>query len=260
MSSPNSLPFIKDLRQKYLIVEGLMLNVENAKIVETLVSDINNEFDRLMVDCVALCDKELIPGTDAIKQNVVVAKQKFDNRVTAWLSKVNEGCSYKTACDVPDIDRCGAPFGRAPSDTCSTTSSVASLKKIEGQVKLRLATFAKQLDEERFQQSEMDRQKIERAKREVELAQQSVSDLQRNIDQENKKRQREVEIRMAALEVKAWEELSESENPVFSAAKRPDAGGERLKCNKFSQSQKWGLTGDQRFESAQVKNPFVKTL
>ena len=52
-----------------------MLNVENAKIVETLVSDINYDFNRLMVDCVALSDKELIPGTDAIKQNVVVAKQ-----------------------------------------------------------------------------------------------------------------------------------------------------------------------------------------
>ena len=132
---------------------------------------------------------------------------------------------------MPDIDWCSAPSGRAPSDTCSTTSSVASLKKKEGQVKLRLATFAKQLDEERFEQSEIDRQKIERAKREVELAQQSVSDLQRNIDQENKKRQREIEIRMAALEVKAWEELTESENPVFSAAKRPDGGSERVKCN-----------------------------
>ena len=135
---------------------------------------------------------------------------------------------------MPDIDRCSAPSGRAPSDTCSITSSVASLKKKEGQVKLSLATFAKQLDEERFQHSEIDRQKIERARREVELAQQSVSNLQRTIDQEHKKRQREVEIRMAALEVKAWEELSESENPVFSTAKRPDWGSERVKCNKFS--------------------------
>ena len=87
-----------------------------------------------------------------------------------------------------------------------------------------MATFAKQLDEERFQQSEIDRQKIERATREVELAQQSVRNLQKTIDQENKKRQRDVEIRMAALEVKAWEKLSESENPVFSAADRPDGG------------------------------------
>ena len=235
-----------------------MLNVENAKIVETLVNDINFDFDSLMVDCVALPDKELIPGTDAIKQNVIVAKQEFDNRVTAWLSKVNEGCSYKAACDVPDIDRCSAPFGRALSDACSTTSSVASLKKKEGQVKLRLAMFAKQLDEERFQQSEMDRQKVERAMREVELAQQSVSDLQRTIDQENKKRQRDVEIRMAALEVKAWEELSESENPGFSAADRPDRGSERVKSNKFSQRQKWGLNEDQRFESAQVKSSFCE--
>ena len=111
MNSPDLLLSFKAVKQKYLVVEGLMLNVENAKIVETLVNDIN--FDSLMVDCVALPDKELIPGTDAIKQNVVVAKQKFDNRVTAWLSRANEGCSCKTACDVPDIDRC----------------SVASLKK-----------------------------------------------------------------------------------------------------------------------------------
>ena len=94
--------------------------------------------------------------------------------------------------------------------------------------------------------------------REVELAQQSVSDLQRTIDQENKKRQRDVEIRMAALEVKAWEELSESENPVFSASDRPDGGSERVKSNKFSQRQKWGLNEDQRFESAQVKSSFCE--
>ena len=160
---------------------------------------------------------------------------------------------------MPDIDRCSVPFGRAPSDACcSTTSSVASLKKKEGQVKLRLATFAKQPDEERFQQSEIDRQTVERAMREVELAQQSVSDLQRTIDQENKKRQGDVETRMAALEVKAWEELSQSENPVFSAADRPDRGSERVKSNKLFQRQKWGLNEDQRFESAQVKNSFCK--
>ena len=70
-----------------------------------------------------------------------------------------------------------------PSDACSTTSSVASLKTKEGQVKLKLTTFAKQLDEERFQQTEIDRQKIERAKREEELAQQNVSNLHRTIDQ-----------------------------------------------------------------------------
>ena len=88
------------------------------------------------------------------------------------------------------------------------------------------------------------------------MAQQNVSNLERAIDQENKKRQREVEIRMAALEVKAWEEFSESKNPVFFAAARPDGGSERVKCNKFSQRQKWGLNEDQRFESAQVKNSF----
>ena len=41
-----------------------------------------------MVDWVALSNKEVAPGTDAIKQNVIVAKQEFDNRVTAWLSRV----------------------------------------------------------------------------------------------------------------------------------------------------------------------------
>ena len=44
-----------------------MLNVENARIVKTLVSDINFDSDSLMVGCVALSDMEQIPGTDAIK-------------------------------------------------------------------------------------------------------------------------------------------------------------------------------------------------
>ena len=58
---------------------------------------------------------------------------------------------------MPDIDRCSAP-----SNACSTTTSVASLKKKKGQVELRLATFVKQLDEKRFQQPEIDRQKVKR--------------------------------------------------------------------------------------------------
>ena len=90
------------------------------------------------------------------------------------------------------------------------------------------------------------------------MAQQNVSDLQRSIDQENNIRQREVEIRMAALEVKAWKALSKSENSVFSAAARPDEGSERVKSNKFSQRQKWGLNRDQRFDSVQVKNSFCE--
>ena len=61
---------------------------------------------------------------------------------------------------MPDIDRCSAP-----SNACSTTTSVANLKIKKGQVELRLATFAKQLDEEKFQQPEIDRQKVERTKR-----------------------------------------------------------------------------------------------
>ena len=44
-----------------------------------------------MFNCIDVSNKKLIPGTDAIKQNVVVATQEFDNRVTAWLFRVNEG-------------------------------------------------------------------------------------------------------------------------------------------------------------------------
>ena len=56
---------------------------------------------------------------------------------------------------MPDIDRCRAPSDKALFDACSTTSSVTSVKKKDGQVELRLVTFAKQLDEERVQQSEI---------------------------------------------------------------------------------------------------------
>ena len=106
----------------------------------------------------------------------------------------------------------------------------------------------------------MDRQKVERAMREVELAQQSVSDLQRTIDQENKKRQRDEEIRMAALDVKAWEELSESENPVFSAADRPDGGSERVKSNKFPNVKNGALMKIKDLKAPKLKVLFVKTL
>ena len=67
MNSLSLLLLVKALKQKYLVEEGLMLNIENSKIVKILVSDIDFDFDCLIVDCVALFEKELIPGTDASK-------------------------------------------------------------------------------------------------------------------------------------------------------------------------------------------------
>ena len=69
---------------------------------------------------------------------------------------------------MPNVDRCSASSDRALSDACFTISSVASLIKKEGQDKLKLAEFARQLDEKRFLLYEINRQKVERAKRKVE--------------------------------------------------------------------------------------------
>ena len=103
-----------------------------------------------MVDSIALSNEELIPGTDDIKQSVVVAKQEFDNCVTALLSRINGSCSYKSASSVPNIDRCSAPSDRAHSYACFTTSSVASLNRKKGQVKLRLPRLQSSLMRKRF--------------------------------------------------------------------------------------------------------------
>ena len=95
INSPNLSLSIKSLRQKYLVEEGLMLNIENAKIIKILASDINFDCDSLIVDCVAFSDKELIPGTDAIKQSVAVVKQEFDSRVTGWLFRLMRVAAIK---------------------------------------------------------------------------------------------------------------------------------------------------------------------
>ena len=68
----------------------------------------------------------------------------------AWLSVVNDNCNYKLAFGVSNVDHCNAPSNRAHSDACPTISSAASLNRKEGQVKFKLAAFAKQHSEERF--------------------------------------------------------------------------------------------------------------
>ena len=56
------------MKQKYLVVEGLVLNVENARIVQTFVGIIDFDWNNLIVDCVALSYQELIPGIDGVNR------------------------------------------------------------------------------------------------------------------------------------------------------------------------------------------------
>ena len=98
-----------------------------------------------MVDLVPFSIKALVPGSDTTEQNIFATKHVW--QLSQCEAKVHEFCSYWSACDVTDIY-----WRSAPSDNngCSTTSSVTSLVKKEGQVKLMLATLCKQLDEKRF--------------------------------------------------------------------------------------------------------------
>ena len=54
---------LKAVGTKYMIAHGVMLNIENGFILSNLVSEIDLDFDALMIECVLLCDNDLLPVT-----------------------------------------------------------------------------------------------------------------------------------------------------------------------------------------------------
>ena len=80
---------LKDLENKYLVSDGLMLNPENKNVLKTLISSINLDYDSLMAECIFLSEEDLLPGTQTKRISVEQAKLEFDARVESWYESVD---------------------------------------------------------------------------------------------------------------------------------------------------------------------------
>ena len=179
-----------------------MLNFENESIVRNLLADINTDYDMLMVECVLLSDSDLLPGTDTAKLSVEQAKLEFDSRVKEWDDDIK-----LTACNKSFNSHLPLPSlldGRSVRTHRSTSSSVISRRRKESQVKLAL--YAKQIEEEKSSQQECDKQAFEEAELKAVSAQREVEKLREAIQRENVSREVEWDTKLAMVGAKAWEE------------------------------------------------------
>ena len=96
-----AVSLLKSLQSKYLIADGLMLMPDNEHLVKMVVTEINSEFDQLMVACVKKNDDDILPGTFMLKISVVEDKLKFDRKVNDWLKCVTSNSLIQSAVPSP---------------------------------------------------------------------------------------------------------------------------------------------------------------
>ena len=147
MASKDWSAFLRALQSKYLIVDGLTLNFEHESIVRNLLADINADYDMLMVESVLLSDFDLLPGAETTKLGVHQSKLEFDSRVKEWYDDIKvRACDKSLKSHLPL-----APWldGRSVRFHHSTSSTAISRSCKESQVKLKLALYAKEIEEEK---------------------------------------------------------------------------------------------------------------
>ena len=217
-------PTLKDLENKYLISDGLMLNPENKKVLKTLISTINLDYDSLMAECIFLLEEDLLPGTQTKKISVEQAKLEFDARVKSWYESVDSRpIGTKSLCPLsaPESNRSSLD-GDSRCSGRSSRSSLSSFKRKESLVKLKLALFAKEKEKER---SRIE-QEAERAKQEAERAKQEA-------ERKANEQERALDVELAKFEVKAWDEVLSDRGDRPMPLRRPIAPSSVPICETF---------------------------
>ena len=222
-------PTLKDLENKYLISDGLMLNPENKKVLKTLISSINLDYDSLMAECIFLSEEDLLPGTQTKRISVEQAKLEFDARVKSWYESVDSPPIHsKSLCPLsaPESNRYSLD-GDSRCSGRSSRSSLSSFKRKESLVKLKLALFAKEKEKER---SRIE-QEAERAKQEAERAKQEA-------ERKANEQERALDVELAKFEVKAWDEVLSDRGDRPMPLRRPIAPSSVPICETLRNAEK----------------------
>ena len=242
-------PTLKDLENKYLISDGLMLNPENKKVLKTLISTINLDYDSLMAEYIFLLEEDLLPGTQTKKISVEQAKLEFDARVKSWYESVDSRpIGTKSLCPVsaPESNRSSLD-GDSRCSGRSSRSSLSSFKRKESLVKLKLALFAKEKEKERSrieQEAERAKQEAERAKQEAERAKQEA-------ERTANEQERALDVELAKFEVKAWDEVLFDRGDRPMPLRRPIAPSSVPICETLRNAEK---EAEQTVEKAVARN------
>ena len=208
-------PTLKDLENKYLISDGLMLNPENKKVLKTLISSINLDYDSLMAECIFLSEEDLLPGTQTKRISVEQAKLEFDARVKSWYESVaSPHIGTKSLCPLSAPGSKGSSLdGDSRCSGRSSRSSLSSLKRKESLVKLKLALFAKEKEKER-------------------------SRIEQEAERKANEQERALDVELAKFEVKAWDEVLSDRGDRPMPLRRPIAPSSVPICETLRNAEK----------------------
>ena len=212
---------VAELNEKYLMADGLMLSAHNRKVLNSLLLKIDREFELLFSRTSLWPDSVNLPGTNVTKGTLKQSKREFDDRVEEWFcsaDKIAEELSVNgNSCKTGKNERLMKSRSKSSKNSVFTsTSSSLSLKRKEGQVKLKLALYAKELEEVKQVEEIEAQQEIAKAKaaaREAleksEAAARKAEAVAREARRKSEQREKERNLKLAMAEKKAWDEVSQ---------------------------------------------------
>ena len=240
----NLAGLLKLLEGEYLVAEGLMVSFANRKILLKCVAKIDKLYEKIMLECQSLGENDVLPDSDNVtKSSAIKNKLGFEERVREWRMSAEYAESSSTSgaestfVSVLESDREGDKVEiDCRTSTCSSvrshrsSSSVLSQKVKESRVKLRMATFAKELQYEQSQQTEIMQRALAKAEAARLEADMELKRVQDSIKRETLKREKEYEARLAQVEANAWAEVASNRGSVrnVSAIASTGAAGRKL--------------------------------
>ena len=166
---------LKALRAKYREVELLMKSIDNADDVQTVLCQINVDFDRLMNMCCNIDENQTMPGSASRKIEVINGRNAFMDKVECWLfgtempymcsiSNERNGVGVSSGMHVEKAEnvQCGDVVDKACSSVRTLSRGSCSSRVRKSRVKVQLARLALCHEKERLRESS------ERATREKE--------------------------------------------------------------------------------------------
>ena len=248
---------LKDLENKYLVSDGLMLNPENKNVLKTLISSINLDYDSLMAECIFLSEEDLLPGTQTKRISVEQAKLEFDARVKSWYESVDSPpIGTKSLCPLSAPGSKGSSLdGGSRCSGRSSQSSLSSFKRKESLVKLKLALFAKEKEKERSriaEEAERAKQEAERAKQGAERkAKQEAERAKQEAERKANEQERALDVELTKFEVKAWDGALSDRGDRSRPLRRPIAPLSVQICETLRNTEKGS---EQNVERAVARN------
>ena len=157
---------LKALRAKYREVELLMKSIDNADDVQTVLCQINIEFDRLMNMCCNIDENQTMPGSASRKIEVINDRNAFKDKVECWLlgtempymcsvSDDTNGVGVSSGIHVEKVEniQCGDVVGKTCSSVGTSFRGSCSSRVRKSRVKVQLARPTLCHEKERLRES-----------------------------------------------------------------------------------------------------------